>query len=86
MSNSPQNRKAAVFPLVSVLSVLCAIGSFATGAILGLVLAVLAILFGTLGAAASFLPGVRGGVASTFAIVAGCIGILAAIIKAIGWF
>lgn len=57
-----------------------------TGAILGLVLAVLAILFGTLGAFASFLPGVRGGVASTFAIVAGCAGIIAAIVKAIGWF
>lgn len=57
-----------------------------SGAILGLILAVLAIVFGSFGTLLSLSPHRRGGVMSTFAMVAGIIGIVAAVIKAILWF
>jgi hypothetical protein len=57
-----------------------------SGAILGLILAVLAIVFGSFGTLLSLSPHRRGGVMSTFAMVAGIIGIVAAVFKAILWF
>lgn len=74
------------FSLPSLISVVAAIGSFMTGAIWGLVLAVIAIAFGLLGVLLSLSPAKRGGVVSTFAVGAGAIGIIAAIIKAIMYF
>lgn len=73
------------FSIPSLISVAAAIGSFMTGATLGLILAVIAILFGILGVVISLSPVKRGGVASTFGIMAGAVGIIAAIIKAIMW-
>lgn len=73
------------FSIPSLISVAAAIGSFMTGATFGLILAVVAILFGILGVVISLSPVKRGGIASTFGIMAGAIGIIAAIIKAIMW-
>ena len=56
-----------------------------TGAMLGLILACIAIFFGLLGVALSFSSRTRGGVMSTFAMLAGIIGIIAAVIKAVAW-
>lgn len=85
MSETPSSRPSPIFSIASVLSVVCAVGSFLSGAILGLVLAVLAILFGSFGTLLSLSPHRRGGVMSTFAMVAGVIGIVAALIKALLW-
>jgi hypothetical protein len=86
MSETPSSRPSPIFSIASVLSVVCAIGSFMSGAILGLILAVLAILFGSFGTLLSLSPHRKGGVMSTFAMVAGIIGIVAAVFKAILWF
>lgn len=82
----PSPRPRAVFSLPSILALLCAIVSFPTGAIAGLLLAVCAIVFGISGVLISLAPNVRGGALSLFSIVAGLIGIVAALIKAILWF
>ncbi len=83
MSDRPSS---PVFSIASILSVICAIGSFTTGAIFGLILAFLAILFGSLGALFSLSPHRRGGFLSTFAMILGFIGVVAAVFKAIIYF
>ncbi len=80
------SKPSPIFSIASILSVLCAVGSFMAGAIFGLILAVLAILLGSFGAMLSLSPHRRGGVLSTFAMVAGVIGIVAAVFKAIFFF
>jgi hypothetical protein len=75
----------ASFTIPSIIALLAAIGSFMTGAILGMILAVVAIIFGILGVVLSLAPAKRGGVISTFGIGAGVIGIIAAVIKAVMW-
>ncbi len=79
----PSNR--ASFSVPSIIALLAAIGSFMTGATLGMILAVVAILFGILGVMLSLAPAKRGGVISVFGIGAGVIGILAAVIKGVMW-
>jgi len=86
MSDSPSSRPSPIYSVASVLSIVCAIGSFMSGAILGLILAVVAIFLGSFGALLSLSPQRRGGFLSTFAMIAGAIGIIAALFKAIGWF
>jgi hypothetical protein len=81
--STPSSR--ASFSIPSIISLLAAIGSFMTGAFFGMVLAVIAILFGILGVVMSLAPAKRGGVISTFGIGAGLIGIIAAVIKAGMW-
>ncbi len=81
--NSPQ--PSPVYSIASILSLICAICSFTSGAILGLILAILAILFGSFGALTSLSPHRRGGLMSTFAMFAGVLGIVAALIKAFLW-
>lgn len=71
------------FSIASIISVVAAIWSFFQGAIGGLVLAIIAIVFGLIGVLLSLSPAKRGGVISTFSIGAGVIGIIAAVIKAI---
>jgi hypothetical protein len=73
------------FSIPSLIALLAAIGSFMNGAILGLILALVAIVFGILGVVLSLAPAKRGGVISTFGIGAGVLGILAAVIKAVMW-
>ena len=69
------------FSLPSLLAVAAAFGSFATGAFLGTLLAIAAIVLGIIGALLALSPRVRGGVISIVAIVAGLIGIIAAVFK-----
>lgn len=73
------------FSIPSLIAVAAAIGSFMVGAMGGLLLALIAIVFGVLGVVLSLSPAKRGGIASTFGIFAGAIGIIAAIIKGIMW-
>lgn len=73
------------FSIPSLIAVAAAIGSFMVGATWGMILAVIAILFGILGVVLSLSPVKRGGIASTFGIFAGAIGIIAAVIKGIMW-
>lgn len=82
-TNSPTSR--ASFSIPSIIALLAAIGSFMNGAILGMVLAVIAIVFGILGVVLSLAPAKRGGMISTLGIGAGVIGIIAAVIKAVMW-
>ena len=83
-TTTPVSRNS--FSIPSLISVFAAIGAFMTGsAILTMVLAVVAILFGILGVVISLSPVKRGGVASTFGILAGGVGIVAAIVRAIMW-
>lgn len=73
------------FSLVSILSVLSAIGAFwVSSGILALLLALFAILCGVLGLVLAISPAHRGGVLSLVAIFAGVIGIIAAIVKLAG--
>lgn len=85
MSETQSPKPSPIYSIASVLSLVCAIGSFLSGAILGLVLAVLAILFGSIGTLLSLSPHRRGGLLSSFAMFAGVLGILAAVVKAILW-
>lgn len=82
-TTTPATRNS--FSIPSLIAVVAAIGSFMTGATLGLILAAIAIIFGILGVVISLSPVKRGGVASTFGILAGGVGIIAAIVKAIMW-
>lgn len=81
-----QETRAAKFSIPSIIALVAAVLSFTSGAIFGLILALVAILFGVIGVLLSFSSRTRGGVMSTFSLLAGFIGIIAAAIKAIGWF
>lgn len=81
-----QETRAAKFSIPSIIALVAAVLSFTSGAIFGLILALVAILFGVTGVLLSFSSRTRGGVMSTFSLLAGFIGIIAAAIKAIGWF
>lgn len=72
----------ASFSIPSILAIICAIASFFQGATLGLVLAVCAIAFGLIGVLLSLAASRRGGIVSTLSILAGGIGLIAALIKA----
>ena len=84
MAQSPSSGSAS-FSIPSIIALIAAIGSFMNGAILGMVLAVEAIVFGILGVVISLVPSRRGGIISTFGIGAGVIGIIAAVVKAVIW-
>lgn len=79
-----RTRPAETFSMVSILSVVAAIASFYAGAGFGLLLALLAILFGVLGLVFAISPARRGGFLSVISIFAGVIGIVAAIAKLAG--
>jgi hypothetical protein len=69
------------FSLPSILAVVAAIVSFKAGAFLGTLLAIAAIVLGLLGALLAISPRVRGGMISILSIIAGVIGIIAAVFK-----
>jgi hypothetical protein len=73
------------FSIPSIIALVAAILSFVTSPALGLILAIVAIVFGLIGVLLSLSPRVRGGMTSTIGIVAGVIGILVALIKTAGW-
>jgi hypothetical protein len=75
------SRSGPTFSIVSILSIVAAFLSFRFDAAGGLLMAVLAIVLGAIGAVIAMLPGKRGGIMSMVAIVAGAIGIIAAFIK-----
>ena len=69
------------FSIPSILAVIAAIFSFTSGAALGLILAIAAIVLGLIGVLIALSPRVRGGFVSVLSILAGAIGIIAAIFK-----
>ena len=83
--NAQETTRRAKFSIPSIIAIVCAILSFTTGALWGLVLACIAIFFGFLGVILSFSSKTRGGVVSAFSLLAGLIGIVAAAFKAIAW-
>jgi hypothetical protein len=79
------NENDPKFSLPSLLAILCAIGSFMAGALGGFLLAIFAMVCGVGGLLLAFSPRRRGGMVSAFAVVAGAVGILAAVIKGIAY-
>ena len=80
-----QTREAAKFSIPSIIAIVAAIASFPVGALMGFLLAVVAVIFGAIGIILSLSPRVRGGVVSTLAIFAGMLGVLAALVKGVTW-
>ncbi len=78
--------KKASYSIPSILAIAAAIGSFMTGAIIGLLLAACAFIFGLVGLLLALSPKTRGGMISILAVVLSFVGVIAAIIKFIGWF
>lgn len=75
----------ASFSIASIVAIIAAILSFKFGAILGLIMAALALVFGLLGIVLALMPNTRGGALSIFAVILSFVGVIAAIIKAIMW-
>lgn len=73
------------FSIASIIAVVAGFLSFATGAILGLIFAAIAILAGLFGIIVALSPSKRGGIVSVLAVVAGLVGVVAAVVKAIMW-
>lgn len=83
--NAVEVRSSSRFSIPSLIAIVAAIASFFVGAMMGLVLAIVAIFFGLLGVVFSFSSRTRGGIVSTLSVLAGFIGIIAAVIKAAMW-
>lgn len=77
--------QSARFSFPSLIALAAAIGSFFVGAGLGMLLAMVAILFGALGVLLSFSSRRRGGMVSTMSVAAGFLGIVVAAVKAVLW-
>lgn len=79
----PMEHRTAMpaFSIPSILAIIFAIASFFFGAGLGMMMAIAAIVLGGIGLMLSFSPTVRGGMTSTISMVAGVVGIVAAIFK-----
>jgi hypothetical protein len=77
--------RSAKFSIPSIIALVAAVLSFMTGALLGFILALVAIVFGLIGVMLSLSPRTRGGVMSVFSLIAGGIGLVAAVIKAVMW-
>lgn len=72
----------AHFSIPSIIAIAAAIASFYVGAAGGLLLAIVAIVFGLIGLMLSMAPGIRGGLVSMLSLALAVIGIVAAVIKA----
>ena len=72
---------APAFSIPSIIAIICAIASFMTGAGVGFILAIVAIVAGLIGVLLALSPRVRGGMISVLSIIAGLIGIVAAVFK-----
>jgi hypothetical protein len=77
--------RKAKFSVPSLIAIVTALLSFTTGAFWGFVLALVAIVCGLIGVTLSLSPTVRGGLISAFSLIAGSIGLIAALIKALRW-
>lgn len=70
--------------MASLLAIAAAIASFFVhSGILGLVLAIIAIVLGLIGFLLSLAPGIKGGILSLLAMVLGVIGAVAGIVRAL---
>jgi hypothetical protein len=78
-------RSHAEFSIPSIIAIVAAIASFMVGAFWGLVLALIAIVFGLVGVALAFSPKIRGGMTSTLSLIGGFLGLVAAFFKAVAW-
>jgi hypothetical protein len=78
-------RRQARFSIPSIIAIVAALLSFVTGAFLGFILAIVALVFGGIGVIASLSPNIRGGVISTLSLVAGSLALIAALVKAVFW-
>jgi hypothetical protein len=79
-------RQTSSFSIPSIIAIIAAFLSFTTGAVWGLILALIAIVSGLIGVTVALSPTKRGGVASALAVIAGAVGVIAAVIKALLWF
>ena len=75
----------AHFSLPSIIAIAAAIASYFVGAMAGFALALVAIVFGIIGALVAMSPSVRGGFISVLSLILAAIGIVVALIKAIAW-
>jgi len=81
------DRTAPHKSLISLLAVICAIVSFFVhSGILGLVLAIIAIVLGLIGFLLALAPGIKGGGLSLLAMVLGAAGAICGIIRAVWHF
>jgi hypothetical protein len=78
-----ETKPRASFSFFSIIAIICAVLSFASGGGLGFLFAAIAICAGLLGVILALLPNTRGGIVSIFAVLAGVVGIIAAIVKLI---
>ncbi|MBK1833135.1 hypothetical protein [Roseibacillus ishigakijimensis] len=85
METQVTTRRPETFSIASIVAVISAILSFATGAVLGFVFAGLAIVAGLFGVVVALSPAKRGGFASVLAILGGLVGIVAAVVKLLMW-
>jgi hypothetical protein len=85
MNTQPGAAPRASVSLPAIISLVAALFSFATGAFWGFILAVIAIIFGIIGVVMALSPKVRGGFISTVSLLAGSVGMVFAVIKAIMW-
>lgn len=85
METTTVSKRPQSFSIASIIAVIAAVLSFATGAILGLVFAAIAILAGLFGVVVALSPAKRGGIASTLAVIAGLVGVVAALVKGLMW-
>jgi len=83
--NAEATTTRAKFTLPSIIAIVAAIASFFVGAFWGFILAVAALVFGAIGVLMAFSSRSRGGIVSTFAVLAGILGLAAAIIKGVAW-
>ena len=81
--NTPKPAAKAHFSIPSILAIIAAVWSFRAGASFGIMLAVIAMVLGVIGALVALAPRVRGGMISILSIIAGFIGIIAAILRMI---
>jgi hypothetical protein len=81
----PQATTRAKFSIPSLIAIVAAIASFATGAMWGFILAMVAVIFGAIGLVLALSPRVRGGIVSFVGVIGGILGLLAAIIKGAAW-
>ncbi|MGZ8937826.1 MAG: hypothetical protein ACXW32_01295 [Limisphaerales bacterium] len=80
-----ETRAAAKFSIPSIIAIIAAIASFPVGAFFGFLLAMVAVVFGAIGIILALSSRVRGGMVSTLAILAGMLGIVAALVKGVAW-
>ena len=80
-----QTTTQARFSVPSIIAIIAAIASFAVGAFWGFLLAMIAVFFGAIGFFLAFSTRVRGGIVSTFGILGGILGLIAAVVKAIAY-